>query len=111
VSLNALSDKDQAQIASIRTTEVMLQDILSPYTGENRVSADHTGTFHNGCGTDTTRPEPTQASGRVETPDQFLTSIEDRAGNSAWRILEEHPCAVEEEGRNCSPFEKVAEAQ
>jgi len=35
------------------------------------------------------RPEPAQAWGRVETPDWFLTGIEDRAGNSAWRILEE----------------------
>ena len=67
----------------------MLQDILSPYIGENRASAEHTGTFHNGCGTDTTRPEPTQEWGRVETPDWFLTGIEDRAENSAWRILEE----------------------
>ena len=66
-----------------------LQDILSPYIGENRASTDHTGTFHNGCGTDTTHPEPAQAWGRVQTPDWFLTGIEDRAGNSAWRILGE----------------------
>ena len=69
----------------------MLQDILSPFSGENRASADHTGTFHNGCGTDNTCPEPAQAWKRVETPDWFLTGIEDRAGNSAWRILEEIP--------------------
>ena len=25
----------------------------------------------------------------AQTPDQFLIGIEDRAGNSAWRILEE----------------------
>jgi len=67
----------------------MLKDILSPYIGENRASADHTGTFHNGRGTDTTHPEPAQVWGRVETPGQFLTGIEDRAGNSASRILKE----------------------
>jgi len=36
-----------------------------------------------------TLPEPAQAWGRVETPDRFLTGIEDRADNSVWRILEE----------------------
>jgi len=34
--------------------------------------------------------ESAQAWGRVETPDQFLTGIEDRAGNFACRILEEN---------------------
>ena len=37
-----------------------------------------------------TPPESAQAWGRVETPDQFLTGIEDRAGNFACRILEEN---------------------
>ena len=75
----------------------MLQDILSHCVGESRASADNTGTFHNGCGTDATCPEPTQARGRVEIPDWFLTSIEDRAGNLPGEFWRRLPISGEDE--------------
>ena len=87
VSLNTLSDEDLAYTANHSGYRAMLQDLLSPYIGENRASADHAGTSRDGRGTDTTRPESAQERERVETPDRRLSDIEERADNPASGIL------------------------
>ena len=58
----------------------MLQDLLPPYSGEKRASADHASTSGSRRGTDTTRPDSTR--GR-EVPDHRLTDVEDSADNTA----------------------------
>ena len=82
MSLNALSDEDLTYIVNNPGYRATLQDILSPYIGEESAGADHAGTSYDGRGTDHTRPDPAQERERVETPEQRLTGFEGSADDT-----------------------------
>ena len=75
MSLKALSDEDLAYIANNPGYHTMLQDILSPITGEHSGkdgSADNTASSNSkGHGTDNTR-----SAKKIRVPDQHSSSEE-----------------------------------